>query len=80
MNNAISPNYFICSTDETITNLIERLAVKKGTNTYTANEQVLLSVAIVEGRNRGLIQAYKVQTGFNWSAVAERNCTDYMNA
>jgi hypothetical protein len=80
MNNAISPNYFICSTDETITNVIERLSVKKGTNTYTYQEQVLLSVAIVEGRNRGLIQAFKAQAGFNWSMVAERNYTDYLNA
>ena len=74
MNNAISPNYFELSTDETIVNIINTLAPKFGT--WTAEEQTLLAVAVVEGKERGIRAAFE-PVGFNTSMVADSNAKAY---
>ena len=76
MNNAISPNYFELSSDDAIMNVINTLAPKFGT--WTAQEQTLLAVAVVEGKNRGIRAAYE-PVGFNTSMVADYNAKQYAN-
>jgi len=73
-NDYISPKYFELSDDQTIVNCINKLSAKAGTNTWTSREQNIVSVAIVTGRERGLIEAYRVNVGFNWSAAYTKCC------
>lgn len=74
MNNAINPNYFELTSDAALINFIEKTAAKYGQFTY--GEQTKLALAVVEGKKRGLREAFK-PVGFNTSMVAAYNANEY---
>lgn len=68
----ILPSHFEFATDEAILDVIAAGVAKKGTNTWTRKEQLVASLALVEGRRRELMPAFRASFGFSWGdAVRE---------